>query len=108
MVDAMLEIDKDVYNEYVINGKNEKIHMYVRLGKAMYGTLKAELIYYRKLSKYLKEYRIVKNPYNPCITNKWTNRGQLTVVCHVDDMKVLQKNKEEVTKFIEYSKEIYI
>ena len=32
---------------------------------------------------------------------------QLTVVRHVDDMKVLHKNKEEVTKFIEYMKGIY-
>ena len=50
---AMLEIDKDVYKKYVIHGKNEKKHMYVCLGKAMYGTLKVALIYYRKLSKEL-------------------------------------------------------
>ena len=48
MVDAMLEIVKGVNNKYVIHGKNEKKHMYIRLSKAMYGTLKAELLYYRK------------------------------------------------------------
>ena len=39
--------------------------------------------------------------------NKWTSEGQLTVVWHVDDMEVLHKNKEEVTKFVEYMKGIY-
>ena len=29
------------------------------------------------------------------------------MVWHVDDMKVSQKNKEELTKFIEYMKGIY-
>ena len=53
MVDTMLEIDKDVYKKHVIQGKKEK-HMYIRLSKAMYGTLKAALIYYRKLSKELR------------------------------------------------------
>ena len=42
-----------------------KKNMYVRLGKAMYGALKAALLYYRKLSKDLREYGFVKNPYDP-------------------------------------------
>ena len=46
MVDAVLEIDKDIYGKYVIHGKNGKKHMYVRLSKAMDGTLKAALLYY--------------------------------------------------------------
>ena len=73
----------------------------------MYGTLKEALLYYKKLSKELREYRFLINPYNPCVTNKWTDGRQLTVVWHVDDMKVSHKNKEEVTKFIEYMKGIY-
>ena len=51
MVSAMLEIDKEIYGKYFIYGKNGKKHMYVRLRKAMYGTLRAALLYYRKLSK---------------------------------------------------------
>ena len=103
----MLEIVKEVYGECVIHGKNRKEHMYVRLRKAMYGMLKAALLYYRKLSKDLREYGFVINPYDPCIANKRTDRGQLAVVWHVDDMKVSHKNNEEVTKFIENMKVIY-
>ena len=62
MVDAMLEIDKKVYGKYVIYRENEKKYMYVRLSKEMYGTLKSALLYYRKLSKELREYGFVINP----------------------------------------------
>ena len=46
------------------------------------------------------------NPYDSCVAKKWTDEGQLTVVWHVNDMKVFHKNKEEVTKFIKYTKVI--
>ena len=105
-VDAMLEIDKEIYGKYIRYGRNGKIHMYVCLSKAMYITLKEALMYYRKLSKYLREYGFFIKPYDPCVANKWTSEGQLTVVCHVDDTKVLYKNKEEVTNIFEYMKGI--
>ena len=107
MVDAMLEIDKEVYKKYVIHENNGKKPMYVRLSKAMYETFKAEFIYYRKLLKELREYGFVINSYDPCAEKKLTGRGQLTVAWHVNDMKVSHKNREEVKEFIEYMKGIY-
>ena len=86
---------------------NGEKHMYVCLSKAMYGTPKSELLYYRKLSKYMREYGFLINPYNLCITNKWTYGGKLTLVWHVDNMKVSHKNKEEVANFTAYMKVIY-
>ena len=65
MVNAMLEVYKEIYGKYVIHGKNKEKHMYVCLSKAMYGKLKEALLYYKKLSEELREYRFVKNPYNP-------------------------------------------
>ena len=47
--------------------------MYVRLSKAMYVTLKAAQLYYRKISRELKEYGFVINPYDPYVANKWKN-----------------------------------
>ena len=53
--------------------------MYVCLSKAMYGKLKAALMYYRKLSKYLKEYGFIINQYHPCVKKvdkrRKTHRG---------------------------------
>ena len=62
MVDAMLEIDRKIYGKYVIYGGNVKKHMYFRISKAMYGTLKATLMYYRMISKEMIEYGFVINP----------------------------------------------
>ena len=67
--------------------------MYVRLSKAMYVTLKAAQLYYRKISKELKEYGFMINQCDPCVENKRTNKGQITMVLHVKDMKVSHKNK---------------
>ena len=44
--------------------------MYVCLSKAMYGMLEAALLYYRKISRELKEYGFVINPYDACVANK--------------------------------------
>ena len=73
--------------------------MYVCLSKAMYGTVKASLLYYIKLSKELREYGFILNPYDPCVANKWKSEGQLTVVWHVNDMKVLQKKGRSENNF---------
>ena len=93
MVDVMLETDREIYGKYVIYRKNGRKHMYIFLRKAMYRTLNIELLYYRKVSKELREYGFVINPYNPCVANMWTSEGQFTVVWHVNDMKVSQNNK---------------
>ena len=81
--------------------------MYVHLSKAMYKTLKAAILYYGNFSKELREYGFVIKPYDPCFANKCTSEGQITVVWHVNDMKVSHNNKEEVTKFVEYVIEMY-
>ena len=53
----------------LIYGKHGKKQMYVCLSKAMYGMLKAALLYYRKISWELKEYGFVINPYDPFVAN---------------------------------------
>ena len=37
---------------------------------AIYGTLNAALLSYKKLSKKLKECDLIINPYDPCVYNK--------------------------------------
>ena len=80
MVDIMLDIYVEIYGKYVIYGENREKYMYVRLRKVMYGKLKAALLYNRKLSKELREHWFVINPYNPCVANRRTSEGKLTVL----------------------------
>ena len=107
MLDTMLEIDVKLYGKYVMNRMKGGKYMYVCLIKAMYGTMKAELLFYRNFSKEPIEYGFVINPYDPCVANKWTDKGQLTVVWCVNNIKVLYKNEKEVTKFNISMKGIY-
>ena len=82
MVQMLLEIGKDLYLDCVTYEKGEMV-MYVELLKALYGTIWAAHLFWGKLSKRLME----------CIANKTVNGTQLTVVWHVDDLKLCHKEQ---------------
>ena len=77
MVDLLLEINRDMYEPCVTFERNERV-MYVKLLKALYGTLRAARLFWEKLSSKLKEWGFEMNKYDPCIANKIVNR-------HTDD-----------------------
>eukprot|EP00804_Cyclotella_cryptica_P008708 CCRYP_018544-RA/>CCRYP_018544-RA protein AED:0.46 eAED:0.50 QI:0/-1/0/1/-1/0/1/0/89 len=60
--------------------------------KAMYVLLRSALLFYLKLRKDLEEFDFVINDYDPCVANKIINGTQMTVVWHVDDLKVSHKD----------------
>jgi hypothetical protein len=43
--------------------------MYVKLKKALYGTLQASLLFWKNLSKSLHEWGFETNPYDVCVVN---------------------------------------
>eukprot|EP00804_Cyclotella_cryptica_P021554 CCRYP_005857-RB/>CCRYP_005857-RB protein AED:0.22 eAED:0.22 QI:0/-1/0/1/-1/0/1/0/238 len=70
--------------------------------------MRSALLFYKKLKKELGEYGMIMNPYNMCNANKETKGGhQLTMLWHVDDLKISCKNSYEVTKLIGYLRRIY-
>ena len=101
MVDMLLEIDKKKYGPCVtINGKQEKA-IYVRLNKAIYGTIRAACLFQEKLSSKLIKWGFQLNPYDSCVAKKMVNGKQMTVMWHLDDIKISHVEKNEVDKFIE-------
>ena len=42
------------------------------------------------------------NPYDPCMANRMVGRKQLTVFCHVDDLKISCVDASEVKKMIHW------
>ncbi len=104
----MIQIAPEVYRKYVsIDKKGTKI-LYVKLQKALYGLMRASLLFYQKLRKDLEAYRFEINPYDPCIANKMTEAGkQLTVIWHVDDLIGSCKDDFKLTKFSCYLAKIY-
>ena len=69
--------------------------------------LQLALLFYNKLRKDLKDSGFKVNPYNPCVANKTVRGSQMTVVWHVDDMKISHKMPKAVTSFMNYIKDRY-
>eukprot|EP00804_Cyclotella_cryptica_P009375 CCRYP_018081-RB/>CCRYP_018081-RB protein AED:0.27 eAED:0.27 QI:0/-1/0/1/-1/0/1/0/175 len=70
--------------------------------------MRSALLFYKKLKRELESYGMVMNPYDMCVANKETKNGQqLTVLWHVDDLKISCKDKFEVAKLICYLRKIY-
>ena len=67
--------------------------LYVQIEKALYGMLRAALLFYRKLRADLEDMGFEVKPYDPCVANRIVNGSQCTVVWHVDDLKVSQKGE---------------
>ena len=100
MVRMLLHIDEEMYSEYVVIERGEQV-MYMDLLKALYGTLRAACLFWQKLSKQLIDvWGFVPNKYGDCVVNKTINGSQMTVVWHVDNLKVSHMNALEVGKFI--------
>jgi hypothetical protein len=77
----MIEIAPQVYRKYVTVDKKGTKLLYVKLQKALYGLMRASLLFYRKLQKEFEAYRLQVNPYNPCVASMETkSRKQLTVI----------------------------
>ena len=104
----MVQIAPQVYCKYVTVDKKGARILYVKLQKALYGLMRASLLFYRKLCKELEDYGFVVNPYNPCVANMSTECGkQLTVIWYVNDLMSSCKNDFELTKFSCYLGKIY-
>ena len=71
------------------------------------GTLKAALQFYKKFVKDIKDFGFTLNHYDPCVANKVINGKQMTIVWHVDDVKVSHADPQELNILINYLKNIY-
>jgi hypothetical protein len=109
MAELLVKIDPKLYQKYLMV-KNGKPIVYVQLKKALYGTLQAALLFWKKLTKKLKEWGFTINPYDWCVANKMINGKQYTVLWHVDDIKISHVDYDVVTDVLklldlEYGKE---
>ena len=107
MVTLLLDIDHEMYKDYVVVEKGEQ-GMYMELLKALYGTLRAARLFWQKLSKQLiDEWGLTPNQYDDCVVNKMINGQQMTVVWHIDDLKVPHVDAMEVDRFVQQMEETF-
>jgi hypothetical protein len=106
MAELMVRLDPKLYRQY-IQDENGKPVLYAKLNKALYGTLRAALLFWKLLSKQLQEWGFIINPYDWCVANKLVKGEQCTVIWHVDDLKISHKDPEVVSSVITMLHTIY-
>jgi hypothetical protein len=108
LAEMMAHIAPQIYQKHITINKKGLAVPCVKLQKALYGLMRASLIFYQKLQKELEEYGFVVNPYNPCIANMiMGDDEQMTVIWHVNNLMGLCKIDFELTKLLCYLAKIY-
>ena len=100
--EIMVKVPPKIYWKYVIMIRKEKQLRYDQIQKALYGLLHSELMFYRKVVNDLEAYGFHINIYDQCVAKHITNNKQMTLVWHVDDLKVSHLDIFEITKFAGY------
>jgi hypothetical protein len=88
-----------MYREYVTMENGKRV-LYVQLQKALYGTLRAALLFSKKLTEQLVEWGFSINPYDWCVANQIIHGSQCTIIWHVDDLKISHKDPNVVDDII--------
>jgi hypothetical protein len=106
LAELMGKINPKLYRKYVIIKKGCSV-LYLRPQKALYGTIKSALLFYRKLVAELRNMGFEINPYNPCIAIKMINGTQMTVRWHVDDLTLSHTSQDNIMALGKKIKDVY-
>jgi hypothetical protein len=87
IAEMLVKLDPALCRKFV-KDENGKTVLCVELLKALCGTLKAALLFWKLLSSKLVSWGFEINPYDWCVANKTTDGKQCTVPWHVDDLKL--------------------
>ena len=85
LVDLLVRVAPEIYGPFVVLEKGKRV-LYLEVMKALYGMLRAALLWYKKFRGELKAELYVFNPYDPCVANKIIEKKQHTVCFHIDDL----------------------
>ena len=106
LAELMVQVDPKLYRKYIVTENGHKV-LYVKAQKAVYGLLRSSLLFYLKLKGDLEAMGFKFNPYDPCTANKMINGHQMTVVFHVDDLKVSHEDSKQIDWFADQLRKIY-
>ena len=96
----LVKLDPKLYWRF-IKDKHGKPVLCLELLKALYGTMRAALLFWKLLvSKLLVSWGSKINPYNWCVANKMINGKQCTILWHLDDLQISHVDAAVNTKVI--------
>jgi hypothetical protein len=88
LVDILVSIAPEVYVPYMSTNKNGQKVLLVQYLNAVYGTMVAALLYYRKFVKSLTKQGYKINLYDGCMAIKMVKGKQITICFHLDGCKI--------------------
>ena len=88
IAELIIKLDPSLYRKHIWYTQKGKPMLYVKLKKALYGTLQAALLFWKLLSDTLQEWGFKINAYDQCGANKNIEGKKCTVLWHVDDLKI--------------------
>jgi hypothetical protein len=100
LVDILVEIAPAVYKSYVSKDKKGMKQLLVQCQNALFGTMVASILHFRKFVKSLTDIGFTINPYDPCVANKMIEGKQMTICFHVDDCKLSHRKKKVMDTMI--------
>ena len=103
----MVQVYPIIYRNYVTYLPNGQAMLYFRFSKSLYGMLRADILFYKRLRSDLENMGLKINLHDPCVANNMVNGHQMTTCWHVDDPKVSHKDESSVTVLVENLVEIY-
>jgi hypothetical protein len=81
--------------------------LFARLNKALYGTLRAAPLFWKKLTMPLREWGFQINPYHTCMANTQIDGLQYTIIWQVNDLKISHQDPEVVTSVVKKLTKIF-
>jgi hypothetical protein len=106
LAQLLTKVDPNLYGKFMTKEGGKDV-MYVKLTKALYGTLQAAMLFWKDLTGYLMQQGFVLNPYDNCVANKMIDGTQCTVLWHVDDLKISHVKQEVLEDLITVLNERY-
>merc|ERR1712115_544651 len=85
MAEIMTTINPKLYTKYIVMERERPV-LYMRLRKALYGTVQAAMLFWENLSGKLAEWGFTINAYDFCVANKVIKGKQCTIVWHADHL----------------------
>ena len=70
MAELLERINPELYSSCIVTTRKGRKILFAKANKAIYGTLKAALLFWRKLRGKLEDWGFEGNPYDPCVTGR--------------------------------------
>ena len=106
IVDMLCELDEEKYRSFVTMEKGKKVLRLI-VHRAMHGLVQSPMLWYKKWRQDIESQGFTVNPCDPCVAKKMVNGKQLTLLWHVDDVKISHMEEKVVTEFINWMKTMY-